>query len=227
MKIAFFGTKKYFQSEFTEVNEKSGHEITYFQANLDENHVKLAEGYNAICIFVNDICNGKVVEGLAHLGIKLIALRCAGFNNVDLEAAEKFGITVLRVPTYSPHAVAEHTVAMISCLNRHLHKAYAKVRDGNFELDGLLGFDLHNKTVGVIGTGQIGAIFAKIMKLGFESNVIAYDVFQSDLIKSYGIPYVSLEEIFAKLDIISFTLLYFLPPTTQSPWKLFPSSRKV
>eukprot|EP01113_Clastostelium_recurvatum_P007401 TRINITY_DN1344_c0_g1_i1.p1 TRINITY_DN1344_c0_g1~~TRINITY_DN1344_c0_g1_i1.p1 ORF type:complete len:338 (-),score=79.93 TRINITY_DN1344_c0_g1_i1:12-1025(-) len=203
MKLAFFGTKPYFKTAFEAARAKTSLDIVYFEPTLTEQTVELAKGFDAVCLFVNDVANAKVIESLSKFGIKMIALRNAGFNNVDLDAAAKAGITVARVPAYSPYAVAEHAVAMLSCLNRHLHKAYAKVRDGNFEITGLMGFDLHGKTIGVIGTGQIGAIFARIMKHGFLCNVIAYDVYQSKEVQEMGIEYVPLDDLLARSDVIS------------------------
>eukprot|EP01112_Ceratiomyxa_fruticulosa_P021233 TRINITY_DN7403_c0_g1_i1.p1 TRINITY_DN7403_c0_g1~~TRINITY_DN7403_c0_g1_i1.p1 ORF type:complete len:332 (-),score=87.55 TRINITY_DN7403_c0_g1_i1:181-1176(-) len=202
MKIAFFGTRPYFKTSFEEEN-KGVNEITFLTPELDESTVQLAKGYDVVCLFVNDNANAKVVEELSKYGVKLIALRCAGFNNVDLDACEKFNIAVLRVPSYSPNAVAEHAVSMLTCLNRKLHKAYNKVRDGNFDINGLMGFDIVNKTIGVVGTGQIGFLFAKILKLGFGAKVIAYDIIKNAQVEAIGIPYVSLDELLQNADIIS------------------------
>lgn len=203
MKIAFFSSKTYDKESFTEFNHKFGHELTFFETHLNELTVKLAHDFDAVCVFVNDQVNAKVITELAKNGVKLILLRCAGFNNVDLEKAKECRITVLRVPAYSPYAVAEHAVALMLALNRKIHKAYNKVRDGNFSLEGLLGFDMYGKTAGIIGTGKIGAILCRILKHGFMMNVVAYDVIQSKEVIEMGIKYVSLDELYAHADIIS------------------------
>jgi len=214
VRLAVFGNKHWVKDHFDPYNEAHNKfEIVYFDVALSAQTVSLAKGFDAVCIFVNDTANAQVIDGLADAGIKLIALRCAGFNNVDLVRAQEKNITILRVPAYSPNAVAEHAVALMMTLNRHIHKAYNKVREGNFAIDGLLGFDVYGKTVGVVGTGQIGAIFAKILKLGFGAKVIAYDVFLNKELIDLGINYVKLEELYAQCDIIS--LHVPLLPTTQ------------
>lgn len=200
MKIAFFSTKPYDKDFFEKHNQN--HELTFYDVTLSEISLRLAEGFDAICVFVNDKVNAPIIEKLAKLGIKLIALRCAGFNNVDLEAAKKANIAIVRVPAYSPHAVAEHAVALIMTLNRKTHKAYNRVREGNFSLEKLIGFDLYQKTVGVIGTGKIGEAFAQIMQ-GFGCKVIAYDVFPNQALIASGIKYAPLEEVLQQSDIIS------------------------
>ncbi len=158
MKVAIFSTKTYDQEYFDRFNKKQ-HELTYFDVSLKSSTAKLASGFDVVCAFVNDRINHETIAELASHNIGLIALRCAGFNQVDLEAAAKFGIRVMRVPAYSPHAVAEHAVALILSLNRKIHKAYNRVRDNNFSLERLVGFDLYEKTVGVVGTGNIGQGF--------------------------------------------------------------------
>lgn len=174
MKVAVFSTKAY-DREFLDVANAAGHhQLFYFEGSLRDKTVRLTEGYDAVCVFVNDVLDVTVIEGLAANHVKLIVLRCAGFNNVDVEAAHRFGLRVLRVPAYSPHAVAEHAVALVMTLNRKTHKAYNRVREGNFSIERLTGFELEGKTVGVVGTGRIGAIFARIM-LGFGCSVLAYD----------------------------------------------------
>lgn len=205
VKIAVFSSRPWVKDNFSVFAKKSkeNYELEYFDTALSEKTVALAQGHEAVCLFVNDSANGAVIEKLAEYGVKLIALRCAGFNNVDLDKAAEKGITILRVPAYSPHAVAEHAVALMLSLNRHIHKAYNKTREANFTIDGLLGFDIYGKTVGVIGTGQIGAIFAKILKLGFNAKVIAYDVFQNKELIELGINYVPLDDLYAASDIIS------------------------
>ncbi|MBI3882943.1 MAG: 2-hydroxyacid dehydrogenase [Sphingobacteriales bacterium] len=176
--------------------------MIYFEAPLNEQTVNLTKGFNAICVFVNDKLTAPVIKELAQNGIGLIALRCAGFNNVALEAAKANGITVVRVPAYSPHAVAEHAVALMLTLNRKTHKAYNRVKEGNFSLDRLIGFDLYSKTVGVIGTGKIGQAFCDIM-LGFKCKVLAFDVVANKQMEEKGVEYVSLIELLQQSDVIS------------------------
>ncbi|MCQ2914277.1 MAG: 2-hydroxyacid dehydrogenase [Alphaproteobacteria bacterium] len=198
MKVAFFDTKEYDINSFDNFNNKNNLEFTYFETKLNEDTVELAKGFDAVCVFVNDTVNAKVIDKLVEYGCKLIALRCAGFNNVDIKYAYK-KIHVVRVPAYSPYAVAEHAMALLLTSIRRIHKAFNRTRDYNFSLSGLVGFDLHGKTIGVVGTGKIGRIFIDICK-GFGMNVLAYDKFHS----SSDINYVSLDELFAKSDIISF-----------------------
>ncbi len=202
MKIAFFSTQLYDKKFFDEHNANFGYTLDYYETSLTEKTINLLQGVDAVCVFVNDQVNRSVIEQLAHRRIKIIALRCAGFNNVDIQAAADNNIRVVRVPSYSPHAVAEHAIAMIMTLNRKTHKAYNRVREQNFSLNGLLGFDVFGKTVGVIGTGNIGQVFCSIM-LGFGTRVIAYDVHQNDMLIKTGVQYVSLQEIFEQSDIIS------------------------
>lgn len=198
MKIAFFDAKSYDIPGFNRYIEGTDLEIKYFEAHLNEDTVSLAAGFDGVCVFVNDIVNEKVVNRLYELGVKVIALRCAGFNNVDTKAC--FGkIHVYRVPAYSPYAVAEHAMAMLLTVNRKTHKAYNRTREFNFCLAGLSGFDLYGKTVGIIGTGKIGRIFADICK-GFGMNILAYDKFP---IPNSDLNYVELDELFRKSDIIS------------------------
>lgn len=197
-----FSTKRWVRDFFSRVNNEFGFDIRYLEARLDRDTARLADGTEVVCIFVNDNADRAVLEELHRVGVRMIALRCAGFNNVDLAAAEQLGIAVTRVPAYSPYAVAEHAVALILGLNRRLHRSYTRVRDGNFALDGLLGFDLHGKTVGVIGTGTIGAIFAGIMQ-GFGMEVIAYDRYPRDDLKDRGVRYVGLEELYRNSDVVS------------------------
>ncbi len=202
MKVAVFSTKPYDQTFLTRANEGHSHELTFFEPRLTLETMPLAVGYTAVCIFVNDQLNAQAIEALAAGGTKLIALRCAGFNNVDLEAAEQHGLTVARVPAYSPHAVAEHTVALLLTLNRKIHKAYSRVRDGNLSLDGLLGFDVHGKTVGIVGTGRIGIEVAKLMR-GFGCELLAYDLYPNETCREIGVTYTTLPELFAQSDIIT------------------------
>ncbi len=198
MKIAFFDAKSYDMPGFNRYAEGTDLEIKYFETHLNEDTVSLAAGFDGVCVFVNDIVNEKVVNKLHELGVKVIALRCAGFNNVDTKAC--FGkLHVYRVPAYSPYAVAEHAMAMLLTVNRKTHKAHNRTREFNFSLAGLAGFDLHGKTVGIIGTGKIGRIFADICK-GFGMNILAYDKFP---IPNSDLNYVELDELFRKSDIIS------------------------
>ena len=202
IKIAFFDTKDYDKLLFDEYNKKYGYEITYLESKLNSETAPLTKGYDAICIFVNDIVDEKTIKILKDCGVKLIALRCAGFNNVDMKHMDK-DIKVVRVPAYSPYAVAEHAAALLLTLDRKIYKAYQRTRKYNFTLNGLLGFDIHGKTVGVVGTGKIGTCFIDIMK-GFGTNIIAYDVYPTEeLAKEKGFKYVTLDELYKKSDIIS------------------------
>lgn len=200
MKIAFFSTQPYDKEYFQRYNQQ--HTITFYEAQLNEQTVNLAKGCNAICAFVNDRLNKAVIMALAEAGVKIIALRCAGFNNVDLEAAKADGIAVVRVPAYSPHAVAEHALALIMTLNRKTHKAYNRVREGNFSLDRLTGFDLYGKTVGVIGTGKIGQCFAHIM-LGLGCKVLAFDIIANKDLEAAGVQYLPLIEVLQQSQVVS------------------------
>ncbi len=201
MKIAVFSAKKY-DREFLSAANGSRHELRFFEPHLSEETAGLAAGFDAVCVFVNDQVNAAVIARLDSLGVRLIALRCAGYNNVDLAAANKHGITVVRVPAYSPYAVAEHTIALMLALNRKLHRAYNRVREGNFALDGLVGFDMHGKTVGMIGTGQIGTVVAQILT-GFGCPTLAFDPVPNETCRSLGVRYVDLNELFAESDIIT------------------------
>ena len=198
MKLAFFDTKSYDMPGFDAAAKDTGLEIKYFETRLNEDTVSLAAGFDAVCVFVNDNVNAAVVEKLYHYGVKIIALRCAGFNNVDIHACQG-KLRIFRVPAYSPHAVAEHAMALLLTINRRTHKAYIRTRDFNFSLQGFVGFDLYGKTVGIIGTGKIGRVFADICK-GFGMNILAYDKFPNE---ASGLHYTSLDEIFEKSDVIS------------------------
>ena len=198
MKLAFFDAQSYDIPGFDHYSEGTDWQIKYFETRLNEDTVSLAAGFDAVCVFVNDTVNSVVVNRLYELGVKVILLRCAGFNNVDL-AACKGKIRVFRVPAYSPHAVAEHAMALLLTINRRTHKAYIRTREFNFRLQGLSGFDLYGKTVGIIGTGKIGQVFAQICQ-GFGMNVLAYDKFPNE---KTGLHYVELPELFEKSDIIS------------------------
>lgn len=198
MKVAFFDTKPYDMPGFNRYAEGTEVEIKYFETHLNEDTVSLAAGFDCVCVFVNDIVNAKVVDELYKLGVRMIALRCAGFNNVDTRAC--FGkIHVFRVPAYSPYAVAEHAMALLLTINRRIHKAYNRTREFNFSLSGLAGFDLHGKTVGIIGTGKIGRIFGDICR-GFGMRILAYDKFPAP---DSGLEYVDLPQLFAESDVIS------------------------
>ncbi len=201
-KIAVFSTKNWVASAFEEVNRHHLFDVTYLEPRLYVKTAKLADDFDVVCAFVNDLIDAEVLVKLKELGVRLVAMRCSGFNNVDINKAAELGIGVVRVPAYSPYAVSEHAIGMILCLNRKLHKAYTRVRDGNFALDGLLGFDLYGKTVGVIGTGKIGQIFAKTIK-GFGCNVIGYDKYPNDAFKELGGKYVDLHDLYERSDIIS------------------------
>lgn len=199
MKIAFFDDHSYEHAAFERTNEEFGHEIVYFESSLRAANAAMAKGFPCVCAFVNDRLDEACLKILSEGGTKLVALRSAGFNHVDLKAAKKLGLVVVRVPEYSPYAVAEHAVALIQTLNRKTHRAYNRVREGNFSLDHLVGVDLHGKTVGVIGTGKIGKVFAKIMQ-GFGCRVLAYDPSPDPSVTAQ---FVSLEEVLRESDIIS------------------------
>ncbi len=201
-RIAFFSSKGWVLDSFGRADADGRFACTFLEARLDENTVSLAANHDVVCVFVNDVVDEVVVDRLAELGITLIALRCAGFNNVDVRRAHSKGIRVVRVPAYSPYAVAEHALGLILALNRRFHRAYNRIREGNFSLDGLLGFDLHGKAVGVIGTGKIGRIFGTMLQ-GMGCTVLAYDKFPNTEFGERGIRYVGLEELYAESDIIS------------------------
>jgi D-lactate dehydrogenase len=201
VKVAVFSAKNYDREFLTSANE-SRHELYFFDPHLSEQTVELAEGFRAVCIFVNDNVDAHVAARLASLRVRLIALRCAGYNNVDLTAAKKYDITVVRVPGYSPYAVAEHTIGLMLALNRKLHRAYNRVREGNFTLDGLLGFDFHGKAVGIIGTGKIGTVVAQILT-GFGCPTLAFDPIPNEKCQCLGARYVTLDELLAQSDIVT------------------------
>ena len=202
MKVAVFSTKSYDRRFLEAANTQYGHQLTFYEAHLNRHTVALAQNYPAVCVFVNDTLDAPTIEALAQGGAQLIALRCAGFNNVDLKAADANGLTVARVPAYSPYAVAEHTVGLLLSVNRKIHRAYNRVREGNFSLEGLLGHDIHGRTVGVIGTGKIGRAFLSIMR-GFGCRLLAYDPYPHPESEAMGVEYVSLPELFRESDIIS------------------------
>lgn len=202
MKVAVFSTKTYDRQFLEAANSSIQHELVFFEPRLSRSTAILAAGFPAVCVFVHDIVDAPTLKILAAGGTSLIALRCAGFNNVDLQAAADLGIKVVRVPAYSPYGVAEHAVGLILSLNRKIHRAYNRVREGNFSLSGLLGFNLNGRTVGIIGTGKIGLILGQIMK-GFGCNLLAYDVYHNPELAAIGGKYVELAELFANSDIIS------------------------
>lgn len=202
MKVAVFSAERYDREFLSAANAAEGHQLNYFQDLLDLDTAALAAGHEAVCIFVNDQADAAVLEVLRRGGTGLVALRCTGFNNVDLAAARQLGMNVVRVVSYSPYSVAEHAVALLLAINRKIHRAYQRTRDSNFALDGLMGFDLHGKTVAVIGTGKIGRVFARIM-LGFGCEVIGYDIHPSAEFEAMGARYATVDEIGATSDIIS------------------------
>ena len=199
MKVAFFDTKSYDTPAFEKLGKEKNITFKFYETKLNEDTTALAKGCEAVCVFVNDTVTAAVIDRLSALGVKTLALRCAGYNNVDIQYA-KDKLRVVSVPAYSPYAVAEHAMALLLTSIRRVHKAYIRTRDHNFSLNGLTGFDLHGKTVGVVGTGKIGRIFINICR-GFGMNVIAYDKFPA---KDSGIEYVELDELFSRSDIISF-----------------------
>lgn len=201
MKVAVFNTKPYDRTFLADA-ALGRHELTFLEPGMSCQTAELAKGFAAVCVFVHDELDATCIEQLAGVGVKLVALRCAGFNNVDLHAAAKHGLKIVRVPAYSPHAVAEHAVGLMLALNRRLPRAYNRVREGNFALNGLLGFDFHGKTVGVIGTGKIGVNVARILH-GFGCRLLAYDVHQDPQCIANGVKYVALEELFAGADVIT------------------------
>ena len=203
MKIAFYDTHSYDKTSFGKVNEAFGYHIDFFEFKLNENTAPTSRGYDVVCVFVNDVVNAEVIAQLKESGVKLIALRCAGFNNVDLPAAAAAGIKAVRVPAYSPHAVAEHGIALLMALTRHIPQAYLRTKTANFNIEGLTGRDLYGLTGGVLGTGKIGQTMAALMQ-GMGMNVIAYDLYpNTEWAKEKGIEYVSLADIFKRSDVLS------------------------
>lgn len=202
MKIAIYSTKSYDRKYIELINAKYNFDLEFFDFMLNESTARLAEHCEVVCIFVNDDGNRKVLEKLAVLGVKIVALRCAGFNNVDLKAAQELGIKIVRVPAYSPEAVAEHTVGLMMTLNRRIHRAYQRTREANFSLEGLIGFNMHGRTVGVIGTGKIGVAVMRILK-GFGMHILAYDPFKNPAVEELGAEYVELDELYARSHVIT------------------------
>jgi len=202
MKVAVYSTKNYDRKYLELVNQHYGYELEFFDFLLTPQPAKTAIGADAVCIFVNDDGSREVLQELAALGVKTMALRCAGINNVDLDAAKSLGISVVRVPAYSPEAVAEHAVGMMLCLNRHIHRAYQRTREANFSLEGLIGFNMYQRTAGIIGTGKIGVATMRILK-GFGMRILAFDPYPSPLALELGAEYVDLDTLYAESDVIS------------------------
>ena len=202
IKVAFFDSKPYDEASFKKANEKYGFDIRFYKGHLNKDNVLLSKGADVVCIFVNAVVDANVIDDLIENGVKLIALRCAGYNNVDIKASHN-RIKVVRVPAYSPYAVAEHTLALMLTLNRKTHKAYSRTREGNFSLNGLLGFDMHGKTAGMIGTGKIAKILIQALS-GMGLKIVAYDLYpDNEFAKQYNVEYVSLDELYGRSDIIS------------------------
>jgi D-lactate dehydrogenase len=213
MRIAVFNTKPYDRRFLTEANAGFGHELHFLEPRLEPATAALAAGHGAVCVFVNDIVNAEVLETLATGGTRLVALRCAGFNNVDLAAAARLGIDVVRVPAYSPHAVAEFTIGLMLAVDRHIPRAWARVRENNFALEGLIGRNLHGRTVGVIGTGKIGALVARSLRLGFGCDVLASDPYPDAELEAIGVRYVPRDQLLREAEIV--TLHCPLTPGTR------------
>jgi D-lactate dehydrogenase len=202
MKVAVFSTKSYDRQFLEAANANHGHELVFFEPQLNRDTAVLGFGFPAVCVFINDQPDAATLERLAAHGTRLLALRSAGFNHVDLSAAAQLGMTVVRVPAYSPYAVAEHTVGLMLTLSRKIHRAYYRVREGDFSLNGLMGFDFHGRSIGIIGTGKIGQVVAQIMK-GFGCKLLGYDVYSNPEFEALGAKYVELPELFANADIIT------------------------
>ncbi|OQE47037.1 hypothetical protein PENCOP_c001G06591 [Penicillium coprophilum] len=202
MKIAVFSTQPYDQVSLDQSNKHFNHEIVYHDTALSEKTASLASGIPVVCVFVNDQVNANVIHTIAANGTRLIALRCAGFNNVDLKAAEAAGITVCRVPAYSPNAISEYTLGLVICLERKIHKAWLRVREDNFALNGLVGNDLYGRTIGVVGTGKIGALVARAFRAGLGCEVLAQDVVENPDLVSIGVKYVSRDELLRRADVV-------------------------
>jgi D-lactate dehydrogenase len=202
MKVAVFSTEAYDREFLTATNADVGHDLTFYEPRLTAHTCALAAGFPAICAFVNDQLDAQVLPVLAREGVRLVAMRCTGFNNVDLRVAKQLNMTVTRVAAYSPYSVAEHAVALMLALNRRLYKAYNRIREGNFSLEGLMGFDLHGRIAGIVGTGKIGAVVARILH-GFGCNLLACDVTENPELQAFGVRYVSKNELLAESDIIT------------------------
>jgi len=213
MRVALFGTKAYDRDFFEAANARHRHRLTFFEPRLDHATVALVEGQDAICVFVNDCVDETVLETLRAQGVRLVALRCAGYNNVDLAAAERLGIAIVRVPAYSPEAIAEFTIGLMLALDRRIHRAWARVRENNFALDGLIGRTLAARTAGVVGTGRIGALVARTLRLGFGCEVLAHDIAADPDLEAIGVRYVPREQLLAEADVV--TLHCPLTPDTH------------
>jgi D-lactate dehydrogenase len=213
LRVAVFSTKAYDRRFLDAANHGFGHRIDYFEARLDASTVALAEGYSAVCVFVNDRVDATVLEALARGGTRFVALRCAGYNNVDLEAAERLGVAVVRVPAYSPEAVAEFTIGLILALDRNIPRAWNRVRENNFALDGLIGRNLSGRKAGVIGTGRIGALVARTLRLGFGCEVLASDMVEDPELVAIGVRYAAVDTLLREADLI--TLHCPLTPATR------------
>lgn len=203
MRIAIFSTKSYDRTFLERGNATFGHDLVFFEPKLDATTTRLAEGFPAICAFVNDVLDAEVLRRLAAGGTRIVALRAAGYNNVDLDVAAELGLAVVRVPAYSPHAVAEFSVGLLLALDRRIPRAWGRVRENNFSLDGLIGHDLFGKTVGVIGTGRIGVLVARAMRAGFGCTVLAHDRYESAELKALGVVYTEVDDLVARSDVIS------------------------
>lgn len=202
MKVAVFSAKSYDQKSLDLLNQNYQHELVYFDFRLTPKVARVTEGFDAVCAFVNDDLSDPVLTILANHGVNIIAMRCAGFDNVDLTAAKRLGIQIVRVPSYSPESIAEHTIGLMLSLNRHIHRAYQRTRDANFMLEGLTGFNFHGRTVGVIGTGKIGIATIRILN-GLGMNILAFDPFENPLALELGVTYVPLDEIYRQADVIT------------------------
>jgi len=218
MRIAVFSTKPYDRTFMEPASESAGFHLVFLEPRLTAQTASLARDCDVVCAFVNDVLDQETLEVLHAGGTRLVAMRCAGYNNVDLPAAKRLGIPVVRVPAYSPYAVAEHAIGLMLCLNRKLHRAYNRVREGNFALEGLLGFDMVGRRAGVVGTGKIGEVLAKILT-GFGCEVIAYDPKPNPACEAMGVRYVSLDELYTRSDIISLHL-----PLTPQTYHLIDAS---
>jgi D-lactate dehydrogenase len=203
MHVTIFGTRSYDRQFLTAANADHSHELRFVEAGLDPLTARLATGSDAVCAFVNDCLDAEVIEQLAGLGIRIVALRCAGYNNVDLEAAARQGIAVTRVPAYSPHAVAEFTIGLLLALDRKIHRAWSRVRENNYALDGLVGRNLHGRVIGVVGTGQIGALVARTLRAGFGCAVLASDPVVDPELEAIGVRYTSVDRLLREADVIS------------------------
>ncbi|MFP4166269.1 MAG: 2-hydroxyacid dehydrogenase [Opitutales bacterium] len=202
MRVTFFSSKPYDERWFRRLNTEEAHDLVFQEFQLTPDSASAAAGSRAVCAFVNDRLDRTTLQALRDGGVEFVAMRCAGFNNVDLEAARELGMRVARVPAYSPHAVAEHTIGLLLALNRRLYRAYNRVREGNFSLDGLLGFDVHGLTAGIVGTGTIGTEVARLFH-GFGCHLLCHDVYENEAVKSLGGRYVELDRLFAASDIIT------------------------